>query len=99
MAATFLTAIKTYTSARPEVRGTADVGWRSLSPFRSILLVLTHDYIITCVYGPTGRDGHEWMDAEAALRIILMPFEVKGVLYAWGPVQPANGPPTRTTSG
>ena len=22
-------------------------------PFRSILLVLTHDFIITCVYGPT----------------------------------------------
>ena len=29
------------------------------SPFRSILLVLTHDFIITCVYGPTGSDGHE----------------------------------------
>ena len=28
-------------------------------PFRSILLVLTHDFIITCVYGPTGSDGHE----------------------------------------
>ena len=65
-------------------------------PFRSILLVLTHDYIITCVYGPTGSDGHERIDADAALRTILMPFEAKGVLYAWGPVQPANGPPTRT---
>ena len=33
------------------------------SPFRSILLVLTHDYmyIITCVYGPTGSGGHEWV--------------------------------------
>ena len=31
------------------------------SPFRSIFLVLTHDFIITCVYGPTGSDGHEWM--------------------------------------
>ena len=29
-------------SARPEVQGTADVG--AYSPFRSILLVLTHDY-------------------------------------------------------
>ena len=28
-------------------------------PFRSILLVLTHDFIITCVCGPTGSDGHE----------------------------------------
>ena len=66
------------------------------SSLRSILLVLTHDYIITCVHGPTGGNGHEWKDADAALRTILMPFEAKGVLYAWGPVQPANGPPTRT---
>ena len=69
------------------------------SPFRSILLVLTHDFIIICVYGPTGSDGHERKDADAALRTIFEPFEAKGVLYAWGPVQPANGPPTRTTSG
>ena len=85
------------TSARPEVRGTADVG--AYSPFRSILLVLTHDFIITCVYGPTGSDGHERKDADAALRTIFVPFEAKRVLYAWGPVQPANGPPTRNTSG
>ena len=26
------------------------------SPFRSTLLVLTHDFIITCVYGPTGSE-------------------------------------------
>ena len=69
------------------------------SPFRSILLVLTHDYIITCVYGPTGSDGHERIDADAALRTILKQFEAKGVLCVWGPVQPANSPPTRTTSG
>ena len=68
------------------------------SPFRSILLVLTHDFIITSVYGPTGSDGHERKDADAALRTIFVPFEANGVLYAWGPVQPANGPPTRTTS-
>ena len=55
------------------------------SPFRSILLVLTHDFIITCVYGPTGSDGHERKDADAALRTIFVPFEAKGVLYAWGP--------------
>ena len=87
----------TFTSARAEVRGTADVG--AYSPFRSILLVLTHDFIITCVYGPMGSDGHKRKDADAALRTIFVPFEAKGVLYAWGPVQPANGPPTRTTSG
>ena len=69
------------------------------SPFRSILLVLTHDFIITCVYGQTGSDGHERKDADAALRTIFVPFEAKRVLYAWGLVQPANGPPTRTTSG
>ena len=67
------------------------------SPFRSILLVLTHDFIITCVYGPTGSDGHERKDADAALRTIFVPFEAKGVLYAWGPIQPANGSPTRST--
>ena len=65
------------------------------SPFRSILLVLTHDFIIICVYGPTSSDGHERKDADAALRTIFVPFEAKGVLYAWGPVQPANGPPTQ----
>ena len=27
------------------------------SPFRSILLVLAHDFIIICVYGPTGSEG------------------------------------------
>ena len=35
------------TSVRPEVRGTSDGG--AYSPFRSILLVLTHDFIIICV--------------------------------------------------
>ena len=70
------------TSARPEIRETANVGWRSLFPFRSILLVLTHDFIITCVYGPTGSDGHERKDADAALHTSFVPFEAKGVLYA-----------------
>ena len=83
-----------HTSARPEVRGTVDVG--AYSPYRSILLVLTHVFIITCDYRPTGSDGHERKDADAALRTIFMPFEAKGVLYAWGPVQPANGPPTHS---
>ena len=70
------------------------------SPFRSILLVLTHDFIIICVYGPTGSDGHEWMVLTRTLVAHhFWPFEAKRVLYAWGPVQPANGPPTRTTSG
>ena len=69
-------------------------------PFRSILLVLTHDYIIIQLYGPTGGDGHGWLnDADAGLGTIFMPFEANGVLYAWSLVQPANGPPTRTTSG
>ena len=44
------------TSTRPKVRGTADGG--AYSPFRSILLVLTHDFIITCVYGPTDMNGN-----------------------------------------
>ena len=44
-------------SAWPEVRGTADADGGAYSPFRSILLVLTHDFIIIQVYGPTGGDG------------------------------------------
>ena len=44
-------------SAWPEVRGTADTDGGAYSPFRSILLVLTHDFIIIQVYGPTGGDG------------------------------------------
>ena len=53
--------IPKYTSARPEVRGTANVGWQSLFPFSLILFALTHDFIITCGYGPTGNDGHKWV--------------------------------------
>ena len=41
------------------------------SPFRSIHLVLTHGFIITCVYGPTDSDGHKRKDVDAALRTIL----------------------------
>ena len=37
------------TSARPEGQLISDGA--AYSPFRSILLVLTHDFIITCVYG------------------------------------------------
>ena len=44
-------------SAWPEVRGTADTDGGAYSPFRSILLVLTHDFIIIQGYGPTGGDG------------------------------------------
>ena len=43
------------TSARHEGQLMSDGG--AYSPFRSILLVLTHDFIITCVYGPTSSDG------------------------------------------
>ena len=45
-----------YTSARPEVRGTADVGWRSLNP-----LPINSSYALTissmCLHG-----GHEWRE-------------------------------------
>ena len=70
------------------------------SPFRSILLVLTHDFIIICVNGPTGSDGQKWMvPTRTLVAHHFWPFEAKGGLYAWGPVQPANGPLTQTTSG
>ena len=44
-------------SAWPEVRGTADTDGGAYSPVRSILLVLTHDFIITQLYGPACGDG------------------------------------------
>ena len=74
---------KNITSAGPRYEGQLmSDGGVSYSPFRSILLVLTHDFIITCVYGPTGSDGHERKDADAALRTIFVPFGAKGVLGA-----------------
>ena len=88
-------------SAWPEVRGTADTDGGAYSPFRSILLVLTHDYIIIQIYGPTGGDGQNGLNRLGRWECapFQTPFETKGVLYAWGHVQPANGSPTRTTSG
>ena len=67
-------------------RGTRDSGWRSLFPL-PLNPPRTHSrrYHHICVYGPTGSDGHERKDADAALRTIFVPFEAKGVLYAWGP--------------
>ena len=53
MAPTIVLRIKQF--IMPKVRGTADGG--AYSPFRSILLVLTHDFIITCVSGPTDMNG------------------------------------------
>ena len=44
-------------SAWPEVRGTVDTDGGAYSPFRSILLVLTHDFIIIQLYGPACWDG------------------------------------------
>ena len=49
------------TSAMPEVRGTADVGWRSLIPL-PFNPPRTHSrlYHHMCLR-PTGSDGHEWV--------------------------------------
>ena len=61
-------------SALHEVRGTADADGGAYSPFRSILLVLTHDFIIIQLYGPAGGDGQDGLnDADAGyiLRTIL----------------------------
>ena len=94
---TFGTAIMT--SAVPEVRGTADVG--AYSPFRSILLVLTHDFIIICVYGPTGSDGHERVIPKRTL--VAHHFRCR--LWQWGwcksraPYDHLIRPPTQTTNG
>ena len=50
-------AHSTRVSAWPEVRGTADTDSGAYSPFRSTLLVLTHDFIIIQLYGPVCGDG------------------------------------------
>ena len=44
-------------SAWPEARETADTDGGAYSPFRSILFVLTYDFIITQLYGPACGDG------------------------------------------
>ena len=56
------------------------------SPFRSIFLVLTHDFIIICVYGPTGNDGHEWMvPTRTLVAHHFWPFEAKGCCMLGAP--------------
>ena len=55
----------------PRYKGQLMSDGGAYSRFRSILLVLTHDFIIACVYGRTGSDGHERKDADPALRTIL----------------------------
>ena len=63
---------KLWLSVWPEVRGTADTDGGAYSPFRSILLVLTHDFIIIQLYEPAGGDGQDGLnDADAGLRTIL----------------------------
>ena len=66
----FLQAVIHQLGPRYEGQVMSDAG--AYSAFRSILLVLTHDFIITCVYGPTDSDGHERKDADAALRTIFL---------------------------
>ena len=56
----------------PRSEGQLMSGGGAYSPFRSILLVLTHYFIITCVYGLTGSDGHERKDVDVALRSIFL---------------------------
>ena len=83
------------TSARPVVRGQQMAEPRlfpfPLNPPRTHSQLYHHMCLRTY--------GHERKDSDTALRTIFVPFEAKGVLYAWGPVQPANGPLKRTTSG
>ena len=75
------------TSARPKVRGTADVGWRSLfslplNPPRTHSRLYHH----MCLYGPTGSDGQEWMvPTRTLVAHHFWPFEAKGVLLLGAP--------------
>ena len=63
------------------------------SPFRLILLVLTHVFIITCAYGRTGSDGHEWVIPKRTL--VACHFSRR--LWRWGGV--SRGPRTATSFG
>ena len=87
----------TNTSARPEVRGTADVGWRSLFPLSiNPPRTHTHDYIITHVNDRRAViDGHEWLkDADAAYCApFSFPFVARGVVYV------RRGPHATTSFG
>ena len=49
-----------FLSAKPEVRGTADTDGGAYSPFQSILLVLTHDFIIIQILRTDGQ-WRTWM--------------------------------------
>ena len=50
-----------------------------------------------------GSDRHEWLnDADAGCAPFSLPFEVKGVLYAWGYISQQTlpcTPPSRTAEG
>ena len=87
------------TSARPEVRGTADVGWRSLNPL-PINPPRTHSRLYHHMCLRTDGRWRTWMerDADAALRTILTQFVAMGVVYAWAPSGHLIRPPTRTTT-
>ena len=83
-----------FTSARPEVRGTADVGWRSLNPL-PINPPRTHSRLYHHMCLRTDGRWRTWMvrDADAALRTILTQFVAMGVVYAVGPVRPPHSAP------
>ena len=82
------------TSARPEVRGTADVGWRSLNPLPKNP-PRTHSRLYHHMCLRTDGRWRTWMerDADAALRTILTQFVEMGVVYAVGPVRPPHSAP------
>ena len=94
------------TSARPEVRGTADVGWRSLNPLpinpprTHLRLYVVHVVHIQSMCLRTDGRWRTWMerDADAALRTILTQFVAMGVVYAWAPSSHLIRPSTRTTT-
>ena len=90
------------TSARPEVRGTTDVGWRSLFPL-PINLLRTHSRLhhhTSHVFGPTGSVGHEWLnDADAGGAPFSLPFVVRGCCTSRASCDHLVRPPTRTTTG
>ena len=86
-------------SARPELRGTADAyGGSQTHPVSA--LVYTHDISSLKICGPTGGDGQDVCEKRTLfLRTIFVVVCDGGVVYIAGLVRPPIRPPTRTTTG
>ena len=91
------------TSTKPKVRGTADVGWRSL--FHLPINTPDCTYSLTTLSSHVSTDRRAVTDMNGKTRMLrCAPFlcrlrQRKCCMLGAPSSQPCNGPPTRTTSG